>query len=481
MGEGRGRAAAEGGVEREGAGRGGRGFPGEGRRPARGPLARYAVIEFLTWLPTGLYMAPMVLLMAVRGLDVAEIGLVSAAYSVTIVVLELPTGGLADVLGRRTVLATSAAVSVVALGVMAMATTVWAFFFASLLKGVARALSSGPAQAWYVDALHAEQGRSADLKPGLAAGNAAGSVALALGTLAGGLIPLVVHGDALAVPVWVAAGAAAVLLAAVLVLMREPSPGPAAVGRAGTVPDGRAESVPVRRSGRRAARFGEVLRGVPVTIAGGVRLGLADRGLGRLLLVAVGAGVMLNTIELLTPGRLAVLTGSPETGSTAYAFVTAAGFAANAAGSSLAPAVARWAGGSVRAAVLASIVTAGAVGALAASLPLTGWAGIAGTAAAYVVIYAGLAVASLFRGELIHGRISSAQRATVMSVDSLQLQFGGALSSFLLVPLAGVTGVGAVWCVTAVVVLVFSFLFVRLPPARTAGSPQPVSAEAGHP
>ncbi|GAB3911167.1 hypothetical protein GCM10027612_88090 [Microbispora bryophytorum subsp. camponoti] len=58
--------------------------------------------------------------------------------------LELPTGGLADVLGRRPVLAASAAVSVVALVVMALAHSVWPFLVASVLKGVARALSSGP-------------------------------------------------------------------------------------------------------------------------------------------------------------------------------------------------------------------------------------------------------------------------------------------------------------------------------------------------
>ncbi|ETK31967.1 MFS transporter, partial [Microbispora sp. ATCC PTA-5024] len=165
--------------------------------PRRGGWGRYAAIEFLTWLPPGLMMAPMVLLMAARGLSVAEIGLVSAAYSVTIVVLELPTGGLADVLGRRAVLAASAATSVAALVVMATATTAWLFLVSSLLKGVARALSSGPAQAWYVDRLHDAEGPSADLKPGLAAGGAAGSAALAIGTVIGGLLPLAVPGAGL--------------------------------------------------------------------------------------------------------------------------------------------------------------------------------------------------------------------------------------------------------------------------------------------
>lgn len=405
---------------------------------------RYAAIEFLTWLPTGLMLAPMVLLMADRGLGIGQIGLVTGAYSVTVVVLELPTGGLADVLGRRAVLAASAAVGVVALVVLALAQDAWSFLAASVLKGVARALSSGPAQAWYVDTLHAERGPDADLKPGLAAGGAAGSAALTIGTLTGGFLPLVAGGDALAVPVWAAAGASLVLLVAVLVLMREPA-------RAG------------RRPGRAAGRLVEVLRDVPVTIRGGIRMGLADRGLGRLLLVAVAAGLMLNTIEMLTPGRLAALTGGAGTGSAAYALVTAAGFAANAFGASLAPATARLCGGSVRAAVLATAVTAGAVVALAASTFLTGGAGIAAAAAAYVVLFTGLAVVTLLRSELVHRRVPARRRATVMSVDSLHLQFGGMLSSLCLVPLSGVAGAGPVWILTAVAVLASALLYVRLP------------------
>ncbi|MFG1866227.1 MFS transporter [Microbispora bryophytorum] len=426
-------------------------------RPGLREHGRYAAIEFLTWLPTGLMLAPMVLLMSARGLDIAEIGLVTGAYSVTIVVLELPTGGLADVLGRRPVLAASAVVSVVALVVMALAHSMWPFLVASVLKGVARALSSGPAQAWYVDTLHARYGPAADLKPGLAAGNVAGSAALALGTLAGGLLPLAVRRDPLAAPIWAGAGAALILLVAVLVLMREPS---------------RAGRAPARVAVRVAVRMAEVVRDVPVTIVAGIRLGLADRALGRLLLLAAGAGVMLNTIELLTPGRLAALTGGSETGGAAYAFVTFAGFAAGALGSSLAPPLARLLRGSVRAAASATVVTGAAVAALAASTVLRGAAGVVATGATYVLLFTALAVASLLRSELLHQRVAADRRATVMSVDSLQLQFGGMLSSLCLVPLSGIAGVGPVWVLTAVVVLASALLYVRLPAGPAPRHPQ---------
>ncbi|MGI5492303.1 MFS transporter [Microtetraspora malaysiensis] len=422
---------------------------------------RYALVQFLMWLPPGLMMAPMVLLMSARGLDLGEIGLVGAAYSVTIVVLELPTGGLADVVGRRTVLAIGAGFSAVGLVVMALADSVWLFFVASLFKGVARALSSGPAQAWYVDALHAAEGPDADLKPGLAVGSAASSMALLGGVLAGGLAPLVLPGDEvlrLSVPVWCGAVAAAAALVAVVVAMPEPR---RSASRGG----------PARS--RAAARFGEILTDVPLTIRDGFHMAVRDRGLARLLLVSAAGGMMLAAIETLTPVRLAELTGRLETGSTVYAFVAAVGFAANAVGSSVAPFVARLLRTSARAAVAAIAVAAASLGGLAASVALSGTAGIVAAGVAYFLVFAALSVEELVRGELIHLRVESARRATVMSVDSLQLQFGGLLITLGLGPLTTHLGIGGTWAAVAVLILVSSLLFVRLPARRVAPVPAP--------
>ncbi|MFC7763158.1 MFS transporter [Catellatospora bangladeshensis] len=126
---------------------------------------RYVAISFLTWLPVGLYLAPMVLLMLERGLSLGEVATIGAVYSVAIVVLELPTGGLSDVLGRRPVLLASAATGLGGLLLLGLGGSLWPLAASAMLRGVARALSSGPAEAWYVDAVHAAAGRDADLAP----------------------------------------------------------------------------------------------------------------------------------------------------------------------------------------------------------------------------------------------------------------------------------------------------------------------------
>ncbi|WP_203717413.1 MFS transporter, partial [Asanoa siamensis] len=152
----------------------------------RGAERRYTLLVFLFWLPTGLYLATKVLLMLDRGLSLPEIGTVVLVFSLTTAALELPTGGLADVIGRRVVLAASAAASFAGLALLAVADGFWLFVASAVLRGAARALSSGPDQAWFVDTMHAADGPDAPLTRGLARGEAAASVGLGLGTLAGG-------------------------------------------------------------------------------------------------------------------------------------------------------------------------------------------------------------------------------------------------------------------------------------------------------
>lgn len=417
---------------------------------ARSALRRYMLVSFLTWLPVGLMMATMVLLMTARGLSLAEVGLAVTVFSIVTVSLELPTGGLADVIGRRMVLAASAAFTVASLVLLSMSTTFWMFLVSGVIKGVARALSSGPATSWYVDTLHEIEGRDADLKPGLARGGAMESVALCLGVLAGGAVPLLVPPSLifpLAAPPLVGAVAAAVLLVVVVFALPEPAH--------------------ARRS------LAGVLREVPVTVVAGARLALGSAVLRRLTLAAASSGLLLMSIELLTPGRLAQVAGTAERGSLAYAVVSALGFAGSAMGSALAPRVARLAGGSAGGAIAGAVLAALSVGSLAATSGLGGAAGLASAGVAYVTLFVGLSVTSLLCLEMTHNAVSAAERTTVTSTSSLSLQSGGSVGNLTLGVLATQAGPGAAWAVTAVVTLASALLFVRMP-APTGSSRSPV-------
>ena len=116
---------------------------------------RYIALSGLQWLPIGLVAPVLVLLLRARGLELPVIGALFAVYTVVVILLELPTGSFADVLGRRRTLVISRILSVVSLAGMAIATDVFQFAAVMALAGTARALQSGPLEAWYVDSVRA--------------------------------------------------------------------------------------------------------------------------------------------------------------------------------------------------------------------------------------------------------------------------------------------------------------------------------------
>ena len=63
----------------------------------------YHLVISLFWLATALPISLLVLFAQARGLDLFQVGIVMGLYSLTIVVLEVPTGGLADTIGRKRV------------------------------------------------------------------------------------------------------------------------------------------------------------------------------------------------------------------------------------------------------------------------------------------------------------------------------------------------------------------------------------------
>ncbi|MEW2631942.1 MFS transporter [Streptomyces sp. NPDC048389] len=420
---------------------------------------------FLFWLPVGLYIPSQVLLLTERGMSLAVVAGLFAVHSITVSVMELPTGGLSDVIGRRAVLAGAGLLNLSALTVMALGTTVWALAVAMFLMGTGRALSSGPAEAWYVDTVHAHLGPTAELRTGLARGSTAGAAALAVGTLVGGALPLLLSLGAdpgarltgatgglvlpLSVPGLLGATVGIGYVAYVLTALPEP-PRPPATLRG-------------------------VLRGVPATMLGGLRLGVTEPLVRRVLLTSVAVGAALASIELLTPGRAARLTGAPESGAVLYASLACAGFLCTALGSHSAPLVARLTGSGERAVLAAlGVSTSGMVllGVTAA------WDG--GTAApvlaavGYGLAYLGFGAAGPNENDLLHHRVDSTLRATALSVKSLALQLSGALAGLV----AGSLPIGPLpWLMGATTLLLGALLWTR----RMKTAPESRPAATGLP
>lgn len=148
----------------------------------------YQIILGLFWFSTALPMSLAILLMMARGLTLFEVNLVMGIYSLTIVLLELPTGGLADAIGRKPIMLIAYTFILGSKLAFLFAFSLPAFLLNGVLFGVGRALASGALDAWFVDALQATDPK-VDLQPILARANNVSLIALASGMLIGSLLP----------------------------------------------------------------------------------------------------------------------------------------------------------------------------------------------------------------------------------------------------------------------------------------------------
>ncbi|MEV4757745.1 MFS transporter [Micromonospora sp. NPDC049559] len=435
---------------------------------------RYLGLSGVRWFASGLMMPVQLLLYTARGLDLPTAGLLVALYSALIVLLELPTGGLADLIGRRRTMLVSIAAYVTAMLGLALAQHWWQFAVAVTLSAIGRALGSGPLDAWYVDTVRAAD-PAASLRAGLSRGWAVEALGLGLAATVGGSAPRLFSGlpaDGLicpfSVPALGAAAVGAVSFVAHLVWMTEPAAGN------GSVP-------------RPAGGLRSLLRAVPGQVSDGVRLAVGDPVIRLLFARTAAIGVAVVSIEVLSPLQFAALLGGAERAAAAYGLLVTAAWAGSAAGSVGAPLLCRLGAAvglrqplAVGALFTGLIATGPALLALAAF----GSGGLPVAVAGYLLAYLCAGVPGPLADEALHERVGEGQRATLVSVGSLALQLGGLGGSLGVARLADRAGFGSGWLVAGAALLLaagFTAAALRrtLTPAPSTAVPGPGTAVPG--
>lgn len=394
---------------------------------------RYLILLALRWLPVG-FISPLLVLILTRNLTLSEAGPLLAVYGMTTAVLELPTGGLADAIGRRPVLLVSSVFSVGLLATLIAFDSFWALAAGMFMGGVARALDSGPLESWFVDRSRAID-PGLDLRDGLARGGVVDGLALALGAIIGGYLPELFAGR-LVVSVWVAVGFQALHFGFVLMLMSEDRR-----SRAGT---GRAPGTTIR------------------TITDAMRLANRSSALRRLLVSGATIGVALVAIEtlwqpqfiaLLEASSFAGFGGRGSGGTTFLGLLLASAFAGAAAGSAFAPRFSRFAEQRLSPQMVGQGLSALALGglALATLTPLA--------SALFISFYFLTGMVAPLRHDMLHEEVSEEHRSTMLSAESLVFQTGGFLAALTLPLLADREGIPMAWLVAAGVVMAGSLLY----------------------
>ena len=410
---------------------------------ARRVRRRFLLLSATRWFPVGILIPVLTVLLQERGLTLATIGLLAGLSSAMVVLLELPTGGLADTIGRRPVLLLAGLLSLISMSLISFADATWLFVIAWAVEGVYRALDTGPLESWYVDAAQAAD-PDADIEGGLAAESAVISGAIAAGALLGGGLALIPTPDAwpaLALPVVVAIALRVLDLVTLWRLLdevREPLGGARAA----------------LRSARGAGR----------TIREALALMKVSSALCALAAVELLWGAGMTGVEVLSGLRMVDLVGDTEEGVAAFAVTTAVAWTISGLGAAAAPWVARRTGSWVRAAIV-SRVAQGLGVALAVVI-----AGPIGLVLGYLGFYLVHGTANVAHYGLVHRHTTAAHRATMVSVNSLTSRMGGMVAAPALGALAGGQGLVAGFAVSAVLLVLPAPLYLFASRGR-AGEP----------
>jgi len=408
----------------------------------------FYVLSTTRWLPVGFVVGIFALVARERGLSVEQITLYMTAQGIMVFLLELPTSGFADVLGRKPVLVAAGLVNIVAGFAYLFAQSFWTFALAAGLMGVYRALDSGPLEAWYVDTVH-EREPGADVHGAMSIQGVLVGVGMGGGALVSGALVAwhpFKESSALLLPIQVFVALCVVHLVATLALLHET---PRSEGHLGT-------------------RIGSSVRETPTAIRDGLGLLRSNVVLRNLVLVELFWVTGMMAYETLMPLRLAELLGSEARAGVWMGPAAAGGWALFSFGS--------WLGGRladrfglVRAAILGRVVNG--LGVVVMGLVL----GPAALLVAYLFTYTMHGAASPAYTGLMHREASSKNRATVLSMSSLVMQAGGAVTGPLLGLLAARTSISTAMVVAGVVSIVG---FVCFLPARGRERALQASADA---
>ncbi|WP_240703051.1 MFS transporter [Cohnella luojiensis] len=201
-----------------------------------------------------------------RGMTIQKVVFTEIIYALTIVLLEVPTGIMADKWGRKRMLVLSAILGCSEFLILLFATEFWHFATVVFLAGISRASSSGSENALLYDTL-ALQGKAASFEKQLGRLNACDFGSAMLAALCGSLLASKFN---LELNYWISLGSALIALLLSISLIEPPE----AAGDASDE-DEDEDDVPFKRYVTESLRFFRVNPGVRLIVLSGMITGAA--------------------------------------------------------------------------------------------------------------------------------------------------------------------------------------------------------------
>jgi len=388
--------------------------------------------RFLHWSVVGLISPVLVLMIMSKGVGVESVGFVMALMSTALVLLELPSGILSDLIGRARVYLVSLIIAAAALATLFFARGMLGLCIGFALYGISRAFSSGSIESAYIDAFISRKGKDKlhSFLTALGIGETAG---LALGSLAGGFIPSLWRRMAPSQNPYGGNVLAQIGLIAILFAL--------------TLATRRPESIdPHMKLGRFLAESGSFLR---------------ESRLLRLLLAGVALwGISFNAIELFWQPRLRESIGEGSSASP-YGLLNAGYFLAAALGSLLINAILSRAKATRRKPSSLALIGCLRVAVGASIIALSRQGGVPGFAFFFLTTMFLNGMMGIPENTVFAAAVPSEKRASFLSLASLTMQVGGIVASLAFGAVKRIAPVGTIWLIAGTLFAGSSLLYFR--------------------
>jgi predicted MFS family arabinose efflux permease len=413
--------------------------------------------QSMHWFMAGIIFPVLSLIILDKGMDYLQLGFLMAVYSGTVVLAELPSGALSDLIGRKKVYLAALCLSFGGGALALAASSFAALALGFVAMGLARAFSSGSVEALFIDRLYALE-PGADLQPILARAGMAVPLALGLASLAGGYMPIVqawllpaLRGPyTLNLLAYMALAACQLVLSAALVPADRAARGDgtrAGISGRGERP-GATAPAPERLAG---------LIALARRLGGAFSAGLKNKTIAILLFGGLAWGFSISGLEQFWQPRVRDL-ASPDASSAILGFLGFGYFAASALGSMASTPLFRL---SRRRFGLFLGFSRLLMGLLYLGLAAAGR--LYAFSSLYILCFAANGLASSPEATLLNEELEPDTRATMLSLSSLFLQLGGLSGSIALGALARSLSIPAAWAFAALALILSSAFYFLLP------------------
>ena len=395
------------------------------------------------WFMIGLMIPILTLLLLKKGLDLFQIGTALGLYSGFVILFELPTGGLADSIGRKRVYQISLVASIIAMTFLLFAQGFITLAIGFAFMGIARALSSGTMDAWFVDEFH-KIDRNGNLQAAFAKAGVFIPLGLGLGSLLGGVLPMTMGKITARIPNFdiYSANILAILILGMLqffftsVLIHDP------------------------RSETGNSSILEGLKQFPAVISDSIQYGFKNRIVFLLVLSTAAWGLGISGVELLWQPQVKSILGS-DSQTWIFGLMSAGYFLASALGSFIASPLCKLFRNNYQGVLAgARFLMGGTLFILALQVDIIGFIGL------YWGLFIFNGVMNSPHAAIFNDNIPEDQRSTLLSFESVVMQVGGLIGSIGLGYLSQNFSITIAWFVGAGILALSSLCYIFLPKRR---------------